>query len=272
MNGWLIGHVVAAVVVLAIFAAMGYFRPASLAGERRGVSDLPWWVWMSCGAITWLMLVVGVSIANQVWHASPTSTSTRDLAIVGLAGYGTALAGAAVLLRLVSQIAPKAGINAPPMKLLQGLVLSVALWPILQCLGFATSWLHGLTAGESAKAVAHPMLQAILNGRGDGWPWWALIVVATIAVPVVEEIIYRGFAQSLILRTTGRPWIAVFAGGLLFGAAHLGGGIPWYSVAVVAVFGLAIGFAFEKTKSLGVCIGMHVGFNAANVGLALWMG
>lgn len=261
---------IAAVVVLAVLWARGALRASALAGERRGVSDLPWWVWMSCAAITYLMQIVGMSIAHEVWHADPKSASPRDLAILGLASSGTAIAGAAVLLRLVAQVAPKAGINAPARKLLLGVLLAAVVWPVLQCVGFLTASLHRVLGGETADAVAHPALRAIIDGRSDGWAW-ALVVVAVLTVPIVEEILYRGFLQSLILRATGRPWVAVIFGGLIFGAAHLGQGIPWYSVAVVAVFGLAIGFAFEKTKSLGVCIGMHVGFNAANVGLALWM-
>ncbi len=234
------------------------------------MGDLPWWVWMSCAAITWLMQMVGMSVAHEVWHADPKSGVPSDLAILGLAGSGTALAGAAVLLRLVAQVAPKAGINAPARKLLLGVMLAVVMWPVLQCVGFLMTWLNSVLGGEEAQAVAHPMLRMILDNRSDPWVW-VLVGVSTLAVPVVEEVIYRGFVQSLILRGTGRPWVAVIFGGMIFGAAHLGQGIPWYSVAVVTALGMLIGFAFEKTRSLGVCIGMHVGFNAANVGLALWM-
>ena len=44
--------------------------------------------------------------------------------------------------------------------------------------------------------------------------------------------------------------------------------MPWYAIAVLFVLGWILGFAFEKSKSIGVPILIHVLFNAANVLLA----
>jgi membrane protease YdiL (CAAX protease family) len=109
-----------------------------------------------------------------------------------------------------------------------------------------------------------------------------MAVMAIIAAPVVEEIIYRGFIQSSILKLTSRPWTSIFITSIIFAGAHmlpailvaldkgqsLTGVIPWYSAATVGVLGLCMGIAFERTKEIGVPITMHVIFNAMNVALA----
>ncbi|GJQ28818.1 MAG: hypothetical protein HBSAPP03_07020 [Phycisphaerae bacterium] len=270
MDGWLVGHVAAAVVVMAVLWARGMFKAGAL-GAVRGVGELPWWVWMSCAAVTWLMQVVGASVAHEVWGVGPGSDSPREMAVLGLMSTGTALAGSAALLVLVKRVASGAGIECSARSVLLGVGLAAGAWPVLQSVGFAMTWVHGVVGGAATEQVAHPMLKMIVEQRGDPWVW-VLMGVSIVGVPVVEEVIYRGFVQSLILRATGRPWLTVIASGVLFGAAHLGQGIPWYSVVVVGTLGVAIGMAFERTKRLGVCIGMHVAFNGANVGLALMMG
>ena len=55
----------------------------------------------------------------------------------------------------------------------------------------------------------------------------------------------------------------------LFAAAHTGT-VPIYGQVALFALSVCIGFAFERTKRLGVAIGMHIAFNALNVALALY--
>jgi membrane protease YdiL (CAAX protease family) len=88
--------------------------------------------------------------------------------------------------------------------------------------------------------------------------------------PIREEILFRGFLQTALVRLLKRPWWSILLASATFAALHIGKDVPWYSVAAVFVLGLAMGLAFEKTKSLGTSIAMHIGFNAVNVAVAVW--
>ena len=49
--------------------------------------------------------------------------------------------------------------------------------------------------GAEPDAIAHPTLDLIYQHHGDQWAW-ALIITVVVFVPIVEEVIYRGFLQS----------------------------------------------------------------------------
>ena len=97
---------------------------------------------------------------------------------------------------------------------------------------------------------------------------WCLIAFVTIGAPLIEEVMYRGFLQSAILRLTGSPWLAILLTSAVFTAIHLPVVQP-HALPVLAVLSLAMGVAFERSKSLAVPIGMHVAFNILNIAIAL---
>ncbi|CAG1001261.1 hypothetical protein PHYC_02902 [Phycisphaerales bacterium] len=261
---------IGASLVLVVLWGKGVLRPGSLKSQRA-VDAHPWWVWMACAAIIWLILQVGQGVAAQAAGVDLKHPSIGDQAIVMLAGYAVGLACAGVLTRLVSMAAPRAGMSITPRTVLVGVLCGAFAWPIVTCAGFAAAALHQFVSGEPHNPIGHPTLKAFLDNPGNPWAW-VLIAIAVLAAPVFEEIVYRGFVQSLILRATGHSWIAIIAASLVFGAVHMGMGIPWYSIVPITVLGIAMGFAFEKTRSLGVPIGMHVFFNAANVAVAVVIG
>jgi membrane protease YdiL (CAAX protease family) len=121
-----------------------------------------------------------------------------------------------------------------------------------------------VTGKEIPTHLAHPVLQSLHEHGSDPWAW-IVAGIAVVLAPIQEEILFRGFLQSAVLRLTGRPWWSILIASAIFAAIHP---MEWYAKASVFVLGLGMGLAFERTKSLGTSMVMHVGFNALNVVIA----
>lgn len=104
-------------------------------------------------------------------------------------------------------------------------------------------------------------------------PWmhaWALLGAAVV-VPVGEELLFRGIFQTGFQKLIpARPgsllhrWAAVLAIGTLFGLVHWT--TPQHTPALV-LFGILLGFLYERTGSLIVTILVHMLFNGKSL---LW--
>lgn len=71
--------------------------------------------------------------------------------------------------------------------------------------------------------------------------------------PLTEEIIYRSFWTTAVLRTCGERW-TIFLGGLLFALAHVLRGIPSPENQVA---GFMLGWALLKSGTILVSLAMH---------------
>jgi membrane protease YdiL (CAAX protease family) len=95
----------------------------------------------------------------------------------------------------------------------------------------------------------------------------ALFAAKLLAVaPVVEELFFRAVVHRWLLERAGNPRsrplsAANVATAALFGAAHLVYGTAPLAAAVIAP-ALAIGFVYERTRRVDLCIGLHAAFNA----------
>lgn len=90
------------------------------------------------------------------------------------------------------------------------------------------------------------------------------ILMACIAAPVVEEILFRGYMYGTIRRLTNPLFAAVIIGGL-FAVVH--GNLP--ALLPLWAFSILLCLAYELTGCLWVPVGMHVFFNAVNIVLML---
>jgi len=89
-----------------------------------------------------------------------------------------------------------------------------------------------------------------------------------IVAPVIEELFFRGVVQSRLRARGGLgggPWIAIGLTAACFGLAHLWSASVAHAAMVLAP-ALVIGWAYERTRSIGLCIALH---SAAN---AVWIG
>jgi membrane protease YdiL (CAAX protease family) len=102
------------------------------------------------------------------------------------------------------------------------------------------------------------------EAASSGWSWVALIVVACIGAPLVEELFFRGLVQNRLVQRFGVV-IGIGVASVLFGAAHL---IGWegLSTAVnawaVTFGGIVLGATYHYSKRLGAAVIAHSLFNA----------
>lgn len=263
LEPWALGHLGGAVAVVALLAWTGWAR---LRGVRRA-DGVAWWMWLNAGLASWLAMGAGAGLA--AWAVGQGATGTPcGQAVTGLVAYGLGLLCALSLAHHLAGLTPGAGLRVRVRGLLLGLGLGLLAWPIVQSVSLLAVAAHRTATGEGHERLSHPTLRSIVENPGDPWAW-TVVGLAVLAAPVFEEVLYRGFVQTLALRATGKPWLAVLLSTAVFTAAHLGTGMAWYALLTIGTLGAAMGWAFERTKGLGAPIAMHVVFNGANVGLAL---
>ncbi len=85
----------------------------------------------------------------------------------------------------------------------------------------------------------------------------ASVMTVCIIAPVLEEMLFRGVILRSFLRQHS-PKVAIVASALLFGAAHLN----IYQFVVASLIGLALGWLYERTRSLWPGIFLHAAYNS----------
>lgn len=88
-------------------------------------------------------------------------------------------------------------------------------------------------------------------------------IVATLAAPFVEELVFRGFIFNALLRYMPVAIAAVFSG-LLFGLLHVFGS-TWSVLPPLAASGIVLAYVYYLSGSLTASMVTHALFNVANV-------
>ncbi|MYM26513.1 CPBP family intramembrane metalloprotease [Duganella sp. FT135W] len=92
------------------------------------------------------------------------------------------------------------------------------------------------------------------------------LAVNLLFTVVAEEAFFRGFVQARLACALGRfrwgPWLAVALSALLFGVAHLGGGVRYGILAGIA--GLGYAWAYQRTQRIEAAILVHIALNAVH--------
>lgn len=92
------------------------------------------------------------------------------------------------------------------------------------------------------------------------------LTVNLLFTVVAEEAFFRGFLQARLAEALARfswgPWLAVIVSALLFGAAHLGGGVRYGILAAIA--GLGYAAAYQRTQRIEAAILVHTALNAVH--------
>lgn len=91
----------------------------------------------------------------------------------------------------------------------------------------------------------------------------AAVIATCVLAPVLEEMLFRGVLLSAFLKRYER-WAAISYSALFFGAAHLN----IYQFFLAFWLGLALGWLFERSRSLIPCIALHAGVNISVTVLA----
>lgn len=131
----------------------------------------------------------------------------------------------------------------------------IGFMALLQIAGYM-KWMESLGVEVTQDAVK------ILQSSPD-WSILGLMAFAAVIVaPICEEIIFRGYLFPFAKRYAG-TWVAIFASGLIFSAAHgsLAALLPLFLV------GCTLAWVYDFTKSLWAPIALHFCFNAFTVGM-----
>jgi membrane protease YdiL (CAAX protease family) len=188
------------------------------------------------------LVAMGPAVVYVLWQASRQRGGLRAL---GVLGRSPLFETAVVLLALPGSFVLVAGVSNVMMIL-------------------------AAMAGDPQDAVGHVMLTVMQEASGP--ELLALVLLAVVVAPVTEELLYRGLLQTVLLRALGRRrrWLVIVAASLPFAVIHLSAVTAWMLPSLF-VFGLVLGWLYERTGSLWPPILVHAGFNAANVALAMSM-
>jgi membrane protease YdiL (CAAX protease family) len=94
------------------------------------------------------------------------------------------------------------------------------------------------------------------------WPVDVGFILVVLAFGAVgEELLFRGYAFQLMVRTMGE-YAAVLPAAVLFGFAHMRNeGITALGIFNTVLWGVLLGYAFLLTRALWLPIGLHFGWN-----------
>lgn len=93
------------------------------------------------------------------------------------------------------------------------------------------------------------------------WREAAVTFLLFVLVGWNEELVSRGYILQNLEDGLNTFWALVISAGL-FGAAHLGNpNATWVSAAGIFLAGLFLGYAYLRTRSLWLPIGLHIGWN-----------
>ncbi len=96
------------------------------------------------------------------------------------------------------------------------------------------------------------------------WPLDLVFILVVLAFGAVgEELLFRGYAFQLMVRMMGE-FAAVLPVAVIFGIAHMGNrGVTPLAIVNTILWGVLLGYAFLRTRSLWLAIGLHFGWNGA---------
>jgi membrane protease YdiL (CAAX protease family) len=168
---------------------------------------------------------------------------------------------------------------------------AAVLLPVVWGVGVLAAWLWRALAGPVRDPIAHDTLRAMVNAPFD-LGWWAMAAAVVIAVPIVEESLYRGLLQTGVWRmlrgmalgcrpsggcdfgATARDpgseraaWSAVAIVSVLFATMHLGIASP-VTMPTLLCLSIGLGWLRIRSGSMLAPIVAHAAFNAMNLGLA----
>ena len=170
--------------------------------------------------------------------------------LLGLAGFFS-------MYGLGAQLGLRAPFAAPALR--SGVVTFLVALPLVDGTSFAWEYLL-----EKAGLPAEKQdMVDILQNTGSPWVKLSLVLIATLLVPVTEEVLFRG-GLFRYFRTRIPRSAAIAATSLLFGALHVSwgdhlGGLS--SLAPLTVLAVVFCLAYERTGSIGTTIVAHALFN-----------
>lgn len=156
--------------------------------------------------------------------------------------------------------------------------LLVRMYERSQLSAFGMAWsgssgrelLTGIAAGAGAAftiflfGLVTRMASLVHAPAASSWPLDLAFILVLLAFGAVgEELLFRGYAFQLMVRTMGE-WASVLPVAVIFGVAHMGNqGVTLLAIFNTILWGVLLGYAFLLTRALWLPIGLHFGWNAS---------
>jgi len=263
------GWVAVAGVVLAVLGLAGCLKQATL---RRGplreveLSAVDVVIGLTLVGMIFLdKLLLGVGGRWIEWSEN-AALGIQQLASLGLIAGSAFFFGKAWLTEAGLR---KAGFV--PRRPGRDLMLTLIGTPVGVVLTFATLVVvNGIAtaAGVPSPEVNHGMLEQLQTAELE--MVITIIVTAVVIGPLLEEIVFRGLLQTLLLEVLGRDarWLTILIASALFSVVHLGA-TTWHALPGLMVLGMVLGWLYERTGSLLPAYLVHAAFNAMNIAMVL---
>jgi membrane protease YdiL (CAAX protease family) len=110
------------------------------------------------------------------------------------------------------------------------------------------------------RQQAHEVAVQLFGSTHDPALITSFALLATVAAPIVEESVFRGFLFNALLRYAP-VWTAATISGLLFGLSHL----SLSALGPLACSGIVLAYVYHSSGSLTASMLTHAIFNALNL-------
>jgi len=250
--------------------------PEPMPAPSEAPAPGPWGFWPTVG----LSLVITIAytlaqVAVVVAFTIPAVTQTKDLDIEAFAEgllhnglfWSLAICVAApvtIVLTLVCAAARKGVGVREYLALRWPGGRTIAMWCLIQLAFIACA--DGLTYLFRGRIVPPFMVDVYQTAYFVPLLWFAFVVVA----PVTEELFIRGFLFRGIERSRLGPAGAIVLSSLAWAAMHTQ--YDLYSITVICLGGLLLGYARLRSRSVYPAIAMHLVHNlVATIEVAIWL-
>ncbi|MCE1198003.1 MAG: CPBP family intramembrane metalloprotease [Marinilabiliales bacterium] len=183
---------------------------------------------------------LGLNLANRSMQLTTFQTFVMEMAMVA----GTLLV--VWFFRKFVDEASFVSLGFGTQQLKQEVVSGLVTGTLLIVIGFVTL----LSLGEIRVTGFHPELSSLV-----------ISILLFVAVAFVEELLFRGYILSNLMRSMNR-WIALLVSSLLFAGVHMGNAhfVP-LSFFSILLAGILLGLPYVFTKSLWWPMALHFSWN-----------
>lgn len=211
-------------------------------------------------------LVVGVVVGGVLAGGGVTDPAAVDRVLLLAAAVVGQVAGlGAALLLLRSRGVPLAAVVGPVRPVLRRLGSGLALGAgTMLAAALVVALLVRLAGSEAAPE------QLILDEALAGGVRTALAVLAAVLLaPVAEELLFRGLLYRALRRRRGVA-VAAVVSAAVFAVVHLDVAVTQPLALVgLALVGVVLALAYERTGGLLVPVAAHAGYNGAALAVAI---
>lgn len=150
--------------------------------------------------------------------------------------------------------------NFSPILLLAVFFLYLAIQPFVGWLGQLNEKINFGSLQKillEKEELYNKILKTFLQMKTPGDLFINLFIMALLPA-IGEELFFRGSLQKVLLRISGKPWLAIFVSSTVFALLHL----TIFKIIPIFTLGLLLGTVYYLTKNLWYTIILHFMNNA----------